>query len=195
MIGGSSSYEQRHLIAAWVASEVMPHEPRIRAWLSRRVIAREDVDDIIQEAYCRLAGLTAVDHIDIGHAYFFSIARNLLTRRLKRLQVVSLETIAEIESYQDEAPLPDQVAGGRIVLAWVVTFMTQLPERCRQIVHLRKIEGWSQRQIAEHLNISEKVVEKQVWLGVKAIRKAWAEEEAQSQRCFQSNARHAEGSA
>jgi RNA polymerase sigma-70 factor (ECF subfamily) len=48
-------------------------------------------------------------------------------------------------------------------------------------VELRKIEGWSQKEIADHLGMSEKAVEKQVWTGVRAIRDAWLRAEVQSE--------------
>jgi DNA-directed RNA polymerase specialized sigma24 family protein len=144
----------RRLLAGWVAREIMPHEARIRAWFGRARLSPEDVDDLMQEAYCRIAMLDAVDHITSPHAYFFSVARNLLLRRLRRQQIVPLEAISEIESYRDED--------------------TPSPERCRRVIELRKIEGWSQKQIAEHLGITEKAVEKQVWAGVRAVRQAWA---------------------
>jgi len=61
-----------------------------------------------------------------------------------------------------------------------MAIIAALPERCRRVVELRKIEGWSQKDIAAHLGMSEKAVEKQVWVGVRAIRAAWASAEAQS---------------
>lgn len=157
----------------------MPYESRVRAWLMRARVSAEDVDELIQEAYCRLSMLDSVDHIDRPGAYFFSIARNLLMRRLKRQQVVSIEAIAEIEAYQDcLSPSPEQAAGMKLEYDKMLAFLATLPERCRTIVQLRKIDGWSQRQIAEHMGISEKAVEKQVWVGVKAIREAWSKAEA-----------------
>lgn len=170
----------RAALATWVAREVLPHEHRVRQWLNRARISGEDADEIIQEAYCRLAMLADVDHIDNGHAYFFSIVRNLLVRRLKRQRIVPLETIAEVDAWQDDRPSPEQTAAGRMAYAKTLDLIARLPERCRRIVQLRKIEGWSQRRIAEHLGTTEKAVEKQIWLGVRALRDAWsrAEQEA-----------------
>ena len=172
--GINLSAEMRRRTASWVAREIMPHEPQIRAWLARKQIALEDIDEVVQEAYCRLALLDGVGHIESPKAYFFSIVRNLLIRRLKRQRIVPFEAIAEIDSYRDETPLPDRIAGGRMDLARVACLIAALPERCRNVVRLRKVEGWSQKRIAEHLGMTEKAVEKQVWLGIKAIRLAWA---------------------
>ncbi|MEH3120708.1 MAG: sigma-70 family RNA polymerase sigma factor [Sphingomonas phyllosphaerae] len=179
-MNGHRDAERRAALAGWVAREVLPHEPHVRHWLRRSGTTAEDADEIIQEAYCRIAMLGDVDHIDNAHAYFFSIVRNLLVRRLKRQRIVPLETIAEVDAWHDDRPSPEQAAAGRMAYAKALDMIGQLPERCRRIVQLRKIEGWSQRRIAEHLGTTEKAVEKQVWLGVRALREAWsrAEQEA-----------------
>lgn len=148
----------------------------MRAWLVRSHVAREDIEEVIQDAYCRLSMLETVDHIDRPDAYFFSIVRNLLVRRLKRARVVAIETIAEIDAYSDERQItPEQHVGARLDYARMLDFMAALPDRCRSIVRLRKIEGWSQKDIAAHFGMTEKAVEKQVWVGVKAIQRAWSE--------------------
>ncbi|NWO67895.1 sigma-70 family RNA polymerase sigma factor, partial [Escherichia coli] len=67
-----------------MAETVIPYESTVRAWLVRARVSEEDIDDIVQEAYCRIAALDTVDHITRPGAYFFSIVRNLLLQRLKR---------------------------------------------------------------------------------------------------------------
>jgi RNA polymerase sigma-70 factor (ECF subfamily) len=102
----------------------------------------------MQDAYCRMAMLDGVDHIDCPHAYFFSICRNLLARR-KRQQMAPFEAISEIESYRDNGtPLARGTGRRRMAFERVRALLGQLPERCRRIVELRKIEGWSQKEIA-----------------------------------------------
>ncbi len=162
--------EKRLAIAMWVAKEVIPHEKRARSILARSRVSPENIDELIQEAYCRLSMLDSVDHIDSPAAYFLSVTRNLLVRRLRRQQIVSLEAVAEIEAFRDEMPSPEDIASHRSDFARMNSILDSLPERCGRIVRLRKIDGWSQKQIAAHFGITEKAVEKQVWLGVKAIR-------------------------
>ncbi len=154
----------------------MPHEAAVRAWLRRARVSPQDVDEVIQDAYCRLSMLDSIDHIDRPDAYFFSIARNLLLRRLKRERVVPIDAIAEIDAFNDDLhPSPEQQAAARLDYAKMLDFMSTLPERCRTIVTLRKIQGWSQKEIAAHLGTTEKAVEKQVWVGMKAIQRAWSD--------------------
>ncbi len=172
-----TALKRRNEIAKWVAREVLPLEGRVRAWLNRAQVSKADADELIQEAYCRIAMLDAIDHIEAPYAYFHSIVRNLLLRRLRRERVVPLEAFAEIEALHDDRPSPEQLAAGKVAYARILTLIAALPERCRQIVQLRKIEGWSQKQIAVHLGTTEKAVEKQVWVGVRLIRQAWADAE------------------
>jgi RNA polymerase sigma factor (sigma-70 family) len=188
----SSSSERRHMLALWVAREILPHEARVRAWLRRAHASPEDVDEIIQEAYCRLSTLDGVEHIETPYAYFFSMARNLLVRRLRRQQIVPLDALAQIDAYEDDRPSPEQMTSAKLSYRKVLSMIDGLPERCGKIVRLRKIEGWSQKRIAEHLGTTEKAIEKQVWLGVKLIREAWARGETEAADRF-AGPEHREG--
>src|SRR3546814_13828948 len=98
-------------MAAWVTEHVIPHERAVRAWLARHA-SQEDVDELIQESYSRLAALDSVDHIDRADDYFFSIARNLLVRRLRRARLVPIEAIAAIDAFQDDIRTPPERKGG-----------------------------------------------------------------------------------
>lgn len=167
--------------ARWMVEKILPHEQKVRAWLRRNRTSPEDIDELIQEAYCRLSMLKMIDHIEQPEAYFLSLCRHLLLRRLKREQIVPIATIANVES-PDSRPSPEREVAGRIDYARLLTLMNRLPERCGTIVRLRKVEGWSQREIAQHFATSEKAVEKQLWLGMKAIRAAWDEAEAGADR-------------
>src|SRR3546814_7967167 len=46
---------------------------------------------------------------------------------------------------------------------------------------MRKIEGLSQREIAERLDVSESIVENEVFRGVQAVQRAWREGEAKAE--------------
>lgn len=168
-------------MAAWVTEHVIPHEPAVRAWLARARASQEDIDELIQESYSRLAALGSVDHIDRPDAYFFSIARNLLIRRLRRARVVPIEAIAEIDAYRDDIrPSPEREASSRLDYRRLLALIDALPERRGRIVRMRKLEGYSQREIAAALGISESIVENEIYQGVQAVQRAWRDGEAVS---------------
>ena len=180
-VAALNALQARRMRAAWVAEHIVPYEPRMRAWLGRWHVSPEDAEELLQDAYCRIALLESLDHIDRPLPYFFSIVRNLLARRHRRQRVISFELIAEVDAFQDspDHAFEDQTSD-RLVYEKIIALIDQLPPRCRQIVRLRKLEDWPQKQIAAHLQISEKTVECQIRLGLKAIRDAWSRQEAQA---------------
>lgn len=175
--------EKRAAIMAWVGREILPHEADVRAWL-RRTLDPEDLEDVIQETYCQIAGLKDVGHIRSGRAYFFTAARSIVLMRLRRARIVSIESVTEIESLNivGDDPSPERVAAGRRELERVRRLIEGLPERCRRIFELRKIEGLPQREVAERLGVTEHVVENDVIKGLKLILRAIADGETGEQK-------------
>ncbi|WP_374390631.1 hypothetical protein [Brevundimonas sp.] len=45
----------------WFMRSVLPHEPALRSWLSRKRSTGIDVDDVIQETYTVLAAREVID--------------------------------------------------------------------------------------------------------------------------------------
>lgn len=171
--------EQRRRIVAWVATQVMPHEPGVRAWLRRALVSQDDVDDLIQEAYCRLSALQTVDHIQRPDGYFFQTVRMLLADRVRRSRIVRIESVTEIDQlpiYSEEVS-PERITGARRELARVQQLIDGLPARCREIFVLRKIHGLPQREIAERLGVTESTVENDGAKGLRMIMKALREDE------------------
>ncbi len=143
------------------------------------MLGRGDVDDVIQEAYCRLAGLDDVGHITNARAYFFQAARHIVFEQMRRARVVRIETVTEIEALNialDE-PSPERIAGARRELARVRRLIDALPDLRRRIFQMRKIDGLPQREIAKRLGVTENVVENEAVRGLRAILKALAEGE------------------
>jgi len=145
-----------------------------------------DVEDIVQESYCRIACLTDVSHIRSGRAYLFTTARMLVLERIRRSRVVSIDTAMEIDKIDlvYDAPSPEQIVTGRHEFQRVKRLIDALPERCRKVFRMRKIDGLSQRQVAAALGISEHTVENDVAKGLKLILKVIADGEQQAEIAF-----------
>ena len=104
--------------------------------------------------------------------------------RLRRARIVSIESVTEIESLNivGDEPSPERIAAGRRELDRVRRLIAALPERCRRIIELRKIEGLPQREVAERLGVTEHVVENDVIKGLKLILQAIADGEQAAER-------------
>ena len=165
---------------AWLGREILPHEAAVRVWLRRSFAAAGDVDDIIQETYCRLAALSNIEHIDQPRGYFFQAARSVALEQIRRARVVRIETVSEIEALDLalEEPSAERIVSGRRELERVRGLIAALPERCRRIFEMRKIEGVPQREIARRLGVTEHVVENESVRGLRAILAAMTEQDA-----------------
>ncbi len=153
----------------WFAQHVLPHEPALRAWLRSRFPHFHDIDDLVQESYAKILRARAGPPIVSVKAFLFATARNLAFDHFRRHQIVGIESIAEIDglSVLDDKPGVSETLGRQQELELLTQAIQSLPERCRQVLTLRKIYGLSQKEIAAELGISEHTVEAQVGNGMR----------------------------
>lgn len=157
----------------WLATNVLPHEPLIRARLLRAFIADLDVDDVIQEMYARILSAPALDTIRYPRQYAIQTARGIIIDHLRRSRVVSItagESLEQLEVALPEASVEDRMAFQGEVRE-VVHVLAQLPATYRETLILRRVEGLSQRETAERLGITEKMAEYYLARGVMALSK------------------------
>ncbi|MEO6243831.1 MAG: sigma-70 family RNA polymerase sigma factor [Opitutaceae bacterium] len=153
----------------WFAEQVLPHEPMLRAWLRGRFPSLADPDDLVQETYARVLAARRSAPIGSAKAFLFTTARNLALDRMRREKIIALEPLTETQglSVLEDVPGVSESVGRRQELELLTQAIQSLPERCRQVLTLRKIYGLPQREIAAQLGISEHTVEAQVGNGMR----------------------------
>jgi RNA polymerase sigma factor (sigma-70 family) len=156
---------------SWFGREILVHERALRHYLNGILKCSPDIEDVVQDTYARLLNLNDLAFCAVRNwrAFLFSSARNAALDRLRRARVVSLDMLVEIGNAQDLDPTPhaDDALNARQELALLLDTIASLPDRCRQVLTLRKLDGLSQREIAKRLGISENTVEKHVAYGVR----------------------------
>ncbi|MBL9204011.1 MAG: sigma-70 family RNA polymerase sigma factor [Opitutaceae bacterium] len=155
--------------ARWFVDEVLPHEPQLRGWLRARFPGVQDVDDIVQESFARLLRAHASGPVACARAFLFVTARNLALNHLRHQRVERPEGTGEIDPHtllDERAGVPESVADAE-EFQILIRAIQALPDRCRQIITLRKIYGLSQKETAERLGISEHTVEAQGVIGLR----------------------------
>jgi len=155
----------------WFLRNVLPHEPGLRAWLSRKTVVGIDPDDVIQEAYSILAGMESVSAIRFPRAYLFQVARSIITQHVRRARIVSIHAVDDIErlDHPDDAASPEQQAIDRDELRELACAIAAMPERTREAFVLRRVRGLSQKEIASQMRVSENTVEKQISRGIRFL--------------------------
>jgi RNA polymerase sigma-70 factor (ECF subfamily) len=155
--------------AVWFADSVRPHEPALRAFLSRRFSSLPDHDDLVQETYVRLLRISDPQRLVHARAFLFTIARNVAidhVRRTRRTPVDRIDDNAEfslLEPAPNAAEVLDHAQRHEAMLAALRT----LPERCREVMLLRYVDGFSAQEIAVHLGLAAATVRVHLMKGVR----------------------------
>jgi RNA polymerase sigma factor (sigma-70 family) len=158
-------------LRAWFVDQILPLEAVLERYLRRNWRDADEIADLRQEVYARVFDACALGQPDSAQAFVLSTARNLLIDRARRDQIVDIETFADMDELTptiDELS-PERHLSARSELRLLQRALNLLPERCREAVELRKIEGLSQREVATRMGISEDTVEKHLSKGVRAL--------------------------
>ncbi|MSU53737.1 MAG: RNA polymerase sigma factor [Opitutaceae bacterium] len=155
--------------ANWFAESVHPHEQALRAFLSRRFASLPDHDDLVQETYARLLRVSDPQRLVHPRAFLFTIARNVAIDHVRRTRRTPVDPIDSA----DETALFDPTPGAAEVLDHaqrhqsMLTALATLPERCREVMLLRYVDGFSTQEIAAHLGLAAATVRVHLMKGVR----------------------------
>jgi RNA polymerase sigma-70 factor (ECF subfamily) len=156
----------------WFSEHVHPHEPALRAYLSKRFPSLPDHDDLVQETYARLLRVDDPSRLAHPKAFLFTTARNAAIDLFRRRDVHPHEPLAESEGLI-ALPLLDtplsvaETLERRQRREALTEALRALPERCREVMLLRYLDGCSGKEIAARLGISLGTVKGHLLKGVR----------------------------
>jgi RNA polymerase sigma-70 factor (ECF subfamily) len=156
----------------WFSEHVQPHEPALRAYLSKRFPSLPDHDDLVQETYARLLRVEDPGRLAHPKAFLFTTARNAAIDLFRRRRVRPQECDAETDGLTelpllDATPTPAETMERRQRRELLTEALRELPERCREVMLLRYLDGCSGKEIAARLDISLGTVKGHLLKGVR----------------------------
>jgi RNA polymerase sigma factor (sigma-70 family) len=158
-------------LEAWFKRTVLCHEQSLTRFLSRRWPCRHELPDLRQEAYARVYEAALKAKPRSPKAYLLTTARHLMADKARRDQAVAFHSRSDQAFHDlliDENSPERQITGEAEVLHMARAF-DQLSPRMREVLWLRRVEEYSQREVAERLGISEKTVEKHLHNGSRQL--------------------------
>jgi RNA polymerase sigma-70 factor (ECF subfamily) len=167
----------------WFASEILVHEAALMRYLKRIWPNSQEVPDLRQEIYVRVYEAAGQTRPAFPKSFLFTTARNLITDRIRRARVVSIEAAGDLHDLNvlvDDVS-PERRLNARQELKELSNAFGMLPPRCREVVWLRKVDGISQNEVAQRMNISTRTVEFQVQKGMRILARALFGAEAQGE--------------
>lgn len=147
----------------------------IRSTLARAVshiVPPKEIEDIVQETYVRVCQIENPEDIRHPRSFLLKTAKNLAFDHIKRAETrlaQSMDDELEAEWTEQKARTDDtydKVAANQ-EFAHFCEAVRHLPIQCRKVFVLKKVYGYSQKEIANQLQISESTVEKHIANGIK----------------------------
>ena len=126
----------------------------------------QEVEDVVQEAFIKVIEMNERRDIEHPRSYMFQTVKNLSLKQLDKaehrltdtLGDFSAETVSTETASIETASLEEQFES-RQKFELFCRAVRRLPVKCQRVYILRRVYGFSQKEIAERLDISLKTVE------------------------------------
>jgi RNA polymerase sigma factor (sigma-70 family) len=151
----------------WFKREILPHESALMRYLARVWPRKHEIEDLRQETYARVYSAAMPSRPTSPRSFLFTTAHHLMADRVRHERVVSIEAVGDIEALNvlvDEISVERRI-DARQELKLLARALDLLPRKCREVVWLRRVEGLSQKEVAERLGVGEKTVEHHISKG------------------------------
>ncbi|MDO4163006.1 MAG: RNA polymerase sigma factor [Bacteroides sp.] len=139
--------------------DVLPLKDQLFRLALRITFDRAEAEDIVQETLIRVWNKRD-EWPQFGsiEAYCTTVARNLAIDRSEKKDAQTVELTSDMEQDTPDASSPYDRLVNKERLTLVHRLMNELPDKQRQIMQLRDIEGKSYKEIAVLLSLTEEQV-------------------------------------
>ncbi|NJN42336.1 MAG: RNA polymerase sigma factor [Flammeovirgaceae bacterium] len=135
-------------------SQVLPTKNKLFRFTSRLLGNEEDAKDVVQEVFVKVWNGGKLEHIQNWEAWCMRIAKNLSLDRLRVNQRRTMESF-DGNSYSVHANelSPHEKTEINQNMEQISNWMQALPDKQRQVLHLRDVEGYSYQEICEIMDV------------------------------------------
>jgi RNA polymerase sigma factor (sigma-70 family) len=136
--------------------------------LKRRLVRRLGSDDLagdaLQDTWMRLdARRDRLDPVQNPAAYLLRMAMNTVVDRQRAdHRLMNLDEVGALMEFADPAPDPSQNAENEFAVQDMLALLQRMPERRRRILLAIRVEGLQQRDVAERLGVSLRLVQREL---------------------------------
>lgn len=144
----------------------------LRRYLSRLLGNEAEAQDVAHDAYLRVFPTVESKPVQKPEALLYVTARRLAINRLRRRSISPIATEELAAEPPASSPGVAQQVMARQEFGLLQQAIAELPEGCRTVLLLRKVELLSHREIAQRLGIAVSTVEKQHARALRLLRAA-----------------------
>ncbi len=125
---------------------------QLRRFVASRVRNETDAEDILQEVFIKIhRGIDKLEDQTKLQAWVYQITRNVIIDYYRKSDDAA-EVTSELPDVLAEESGDEEVEAE--VSTWLRPMMEELPEKYREALQLTEMQGLTQKELAERLNIS-----------------------------------------
>ena len=151
---GAPSHDRAERIARLFSE----HNEALVRFLAARLRSVHEAREVAQEAYVRLLSLDDAGAVSFLRAFLFKTAANLAVDRLRSRDRRRQALDAGLCDERRETATPDHEVANAQEVEIVRRLIGELPPKCRRAFLLNRIHGVDFPQIAEQMELSERMV-------------------------------------
>jgi RNA polymerase sigma factor (sigma-70 family) len=152
-------------------NQVLPAKNKLFRFALRMTGSEEEAKDVVQEVFIRLwNGRDKLIEIQNMEAWCMRITKNLSLDRLRSINRKPSRPLEEGFDIRNEALTPHETTELHESMNRVNQLMAALPDKQRQVMHLRDVEGYSYNEICDILELDMNQVKVNLFRARNAVR-------------------------
>lgn len=152
-------------------TRVLPAKNKLFRFAFRLLGSSEEAKDVVQEVLIKVwNGREQMAEVQNMEAWCMRITKNLSLDRLRSKQRRATDSIAEGLEVKQESLTPHENTELNESMQRINQLIASLPEKQRQVIHLRDIEGYSYQEICEMLELDMSQVKVSLFRARNAVR-------------------------
>jgi RNA polymerase sigma-70 factor (ECF subfamily) len=152
-------------------NRILPAKNKLFRFAFKFLGNEEEAKDVVQEVLIKVwNGREQMSEIQNWEAWCMKITRNLSLDRIRSMTRKQTEPIEVSYNLQHESLTPYETAEARESMQRINQFIADLPDKQRQVMHLRDVEGYSYNEICDILEIDLNQVKVNLFRARNAVR-------------------------
>ena len=152
-------------------NRVLPAKNKLFRFAFRMLGSSEEAKDVVQEVMIKVwNGREQMAEVQNMEAWCMRITKNLSLDKLRSRQRRATDSIEEGFEVRHEALSPHENTELNESMLRISQLIAALPEKQRQVIHLRDIEGYSYNEICEMLELDMSQVKVSLFRARNAVR-------------------------
>ncbi len=152
-------------------SRVLPSKNKLFRFAFRLLGSSEEAKDVVQDVLIKVwNGREQMAEVQNMEAWCMRITKNLSLDRIRSRNRRATDSIEEVLEIRHETLSPHEKAEIHEHMQQIDTMIAALPEKQRQVIHLRDIEGYSYNEICEILELDMNQVKVNLFRARSAVR-------------------------